>query len=340
MNGDEWHLLSPDYFSDMFVSLFNGGPVAFILIFVMLFFGNLLLPVFVRIGRARAKAKRIDLNDQPQDIEPQPQLPARRLSFADAPPYVPGNHFSYTFFFSMSIIGGLLYFIAHLAISTWPARVLTTGEQLQWLAIDDVRALVQFLYRWVLTGYALVVLSITLGLDYIARWMAITRPKTVTTMPAIAVDVPPASAPVLALPDIKPDIIAYLPLEKVTAALDEQTFHLSTSSHFRKHPRKEDDKLLWDVKRAVCVSVQGWIEYDDEWDDAIQRLLRFSAEGSNWYASFISNPLLETSVLFSRDEVDWIILTEKLLLTDRKIYLKWVKDNVIYKCECSRYVNV
>lgn len=48
---NDWDLLSPRYFSDIFVSLFNGGPLVFMAIFFLLFFGSLILPMIVQTWR-------------------------------------------------------------------------------------------------------------------------------------------------------------------------------------------------------------------------------------------------------------------------------------------------
>lgn len=62
-----------------------------------------------------------------------------------------------------------------------PARVLTTGGNLQWLPADEFQTLVRFLYQWVLTGYALAVLSLSWGLDSMARWMKESRAATASS---------------------------------------------------------------------------------------------------------------------------------------------------------------
>lgn len=172
MSSDEWELLSPRYFSDILVPLFNGGLIAYAVIFVLLFFGTIIMPIIVKLIRKQVTQRYANNSSQVD-----PNHKKTLLTLTDIPQYLPDDRWSYRLFYYTSLGLGVLYFSFHIAISVWPTTILTTGGKLQLLTADDIEAMIQFLYRWILTGYALVVLSISLGLDFVARWMAVSWPK-------------------------------------------------------------------------------------------------------------------------------------------------------------------
>lgn len=337
MSSDEWELLSPRYFSDILVPLFNGGLIAYAVIFVLLFFGTIIMPIIVKLIRKQA-TQRYANNSSQVDSNHKKTL----LTLTDIPQYLPDDRWSYRLFYYTSLGLGVLYFSFHIAISVWPTTILTTGGKLQLLTADDIEAMIQFLYRWILTGYALVVFSISLGLDFVARWMAVSWPKekqpdTGPQEPVAHPPSPPTPASSTSLP------MGQTSLKNVITSIKQSSFLVEIRIEKSNHRKKGEDKLMHDSSRAVCVSTKGQIEYEDEWPtgDEMQRLLRFRSNDGMWCVAYVESPLVGTSVKYLKGgRGRWQLLTNEMPINDEIIKFQWGIDGVRYYCECTRYVKL
>lgn len=121
-------------------------------------------------------------------------------------------------------------------------------------------------------------------------------------------------------------------------AVGHPTFLILTEHEKKNRRQSGEEKLIYDYKRPVCVSVDIQIEYEDKWSigEDMQRALRFRVENGIWYAA---SPARDTSVFYAIGG-KWFLLVDDLPLNDKLIRFKWTKDDIRYYCNCERYVKL
>lgn len=337
MSTDEWALLSPRYFSDFFIWFFDGGWPARLLIIWLLFFGTLIYPGS-RILWARYIKGKLS-----------PEAPQAGPKLVEVLKDIGGDSTFYWPVFTFSLMCSVAYSALHMVwIQPDPAGFLTTGTSLQHLSNDDFRVLIRFLYQWVLTGYALAVLSLTVGLDSIARWMAAVRPPAdsddqttrvlgqATTASRAAQESAHASRK--AANEIR-SALDTTRLDMIAVALNKPAFSLRTHYESPTTTRRDlDSRLLSSPDEVISLSTAGYFQPSS----SETRLLRFEKVGDRWAIIVEQHHSSVAGLEFKegrRGRV-WHPLRRKARLDRDQITIRWQMNGATYWCVCERYVKI